>query len=358
MRQRSVFFFVALFMCIVTAPAKAQDCTDPDGDIGVILFNLDYGVLQVCTPENWIALHGETCPDGDRCYSPADAFAFTDVTDVATSMQIESNIIQISGLTAAGTVSITGDGSPEFRICSASDCSTEITPWGTTDQNINTGDYLQLRLNSSASYTTLHSATATINGTSDQWDVTTGVPTPQNCDNIGDQCDDGSFYIGLSPEDGTKVYMTAAAHETLTTWHEDPPCGYYGCGLGDTGATSITDGRANVEALRAYGGDNATAGNLDGFGAAKYCDNLTGVHGHDDWYLPAGGPDGSSSEINLIWEMVDDVGVVGGLAAFDSGWYLSSSENTGSYVRIQRFSDGIQYNRNKNVIHRVRCVRR
>ncbi|MEQ8954291.1 MAG: hypothetical protein RL120_09175 [Gammaproteobacteria bacterium] len=177
----------------------------------------------------------------------------------------------------------------------------------------------------------------------------------------GTECADGSFYIGDSPEDGAPVFMTAAAHEIGSRWHEDPPC--FRCGLGDTGATSITDGRSNVEALRAYDGDNAIAGNLDGFGAAKYCDNLTGVHGHDDWYLPAGGPSGSSSEINLIWLAVQSAGGVGGINT-SGGWYWSSSERQGNFAWIQRFSDGGQNDGAKSDNSKsgkpklVRCVRR
>ena len=234
----------------IAKDAVAQDCTNPEGDLGVLRFNVDYGILQICTAQNWLGLHSMTCPDGDAC-----------------------------------------------------------------------------------------------------------APGPANCDNIGDQCDDGSFYIGLSPEDGERVYMTDAAHETSIRWDEDPPC--FRCGLGDTGATSIADGRANVQALRAYGGDNATSGNLDGFGAAKYCDGLNAIeaHGYDDWYLPAGGPNGSSSEINLIWLMVQAEGAVGGLNT-SGGWYWSSSEDYSYYARIQRFSDGFQLANFKTSTGLVRCVRR
>ena len=239
----------------VPSPSTAQDCSGPDGDIGVLTFNIDYGVLQICTAKNWVPVHSMTCPDGDGSSDPCSF-----------------------------------EGS----------CST---------------------------------------------------PSP------GTECADGSFYIGDSPADGTPVFMTSAAHETGSRWDEDPPCSR--CGLGDTGATSITDGRANVEALRAYGGDNATAGNLDGFGAAKYCDNLTNVHGHDDWYLPAGGPNGSSSEINLIWLMVEAEGEAGGINTAGS-WYWSSHEQTSTIgnARYQRFSDGTQNLDGKNSPNLVRCVRR
>lgn len=119
---------------------------------------------------------------------------------------------------------------------------------------------------------------------------------------IGQQCADGNFYIGLSPADGERVYMTGAAHEGSGIRWDSASCSC--CGDGSI-ATSQTDGRANTNALLAF---NAT-----GFDAAAHCESLNAIeaHSYDDWYLPAGGPDGSSSEINLIWEMVDDVEAVG-----------------------------------------------
>lgn len=344
MRQYIILLFIGIFIFCTTAPAHAQDCTGPDGDVGVLKFNLDYGVLQICTAKGWIGVHSMTCPDGDRCAGTADAFSFTDVTGAATSAQIESNIIQVSGLTWTGGVSITGDGSPEFRICSAVDCSTEITPWGSAEAEINSGDYLQLRLTSSASGTTLHSASVTINGTSDQWDVTTGAPTPTNCDTIGQQCDDDSFYIGISPADGERVYMTSAAHEGSSIRWDSASC--YRCGDG-TIATSQTDGRANTNALLAF---NAT-----GFDAAAYCDGLE-AHGYDDWYLPAGGS-GTGTEQNLFWAMVQAEGTVDGIGSSGS-WYWSSSEDDSGGARVQRFSDGRQPSDGKYGAGLVRCVRR
>lgn len=232
-------------MLAFSAPSLAQDCTNPEADSGVVWFNVDFGVLQLCTPNNWVALHSQTCPDGSRCGAP-----------------------------------------------------------------------------------------------------------PIGCDMIGQQCDDGSYYIGDSPEDGEKVYMTSSAHQkTSRSWDENPPC--QRCGAGS--ATSITDGRANVEIFRAYGGGNATAGNLDGFGAAKYCDNLSGVHGHSDWYLPAGGA--GTSELGLLRAMVLSVGPVDGIGNSTS-YYWSSTEDEGLYANRQRFDTGSQGRYDKTTTNRIRCVRR
>ncbi|WP_157772590.1 hypothetical protein [Pseudoponticoccus marisrubri] len=152
--------------------ANAQACTDPVGERGKVAYNYSFDVFVGCTESGWQAFHDPGCPAGDAC-DPADAFSFTDQTGVATSTPIQSNIVQITGLSGPAAVSITGDGSPEFRTCSASDCSTEVETWGSADQEISNNQYLQLQLSSSASDSTLHSATVTINGVSDQWDVTT-----------------------------------------------------------------------------------------------------------------------------------------------------------------------------------------
>ena len=176
-------------------------------------------------------------------------------------------------------------------------------------------------------------------------------PSPTNCPTIGDECSDGSYYIGDSPEDGTKVYMTSSVYETSGSWDENPPC--QRCGNGSV--TGITDGRANVEALRAYGGGNATAGNLDGFRAAKYCDNLTDVHGHSDWYLPAGGT--GASELGLFWAMVQAKGTIDGIGG-DNNHYWSSTEDETHYAHRQRFNNGSQGRYDKTTSNKIRCVRR
>ena len=49
-------------------PASAQDCTNPSGNIGDIIYNNNYDVIQGCTSEvNWMAFHEPQCPDGDAC---------------------------------------------------------------------------------------------------------------------------------------------------------------------------------------------------------------------------------------------------------------------------------------------------
>jgi hypothetical protein len=186
-------------------------------------------------------------------------------------------------------------------------------------------------------------------GTWEDLDQDAGGDPCASCSHpLGAECADGSFYIGLSPEDGERVYMTDATLEGSGIRWDSASCSY--CGNGSV-ATSQTDGRANTNALLAF---NAT-----GFDAAAHCESLNAIeaHGYDDWYLPAGGPNGSSSEINLIWLMVQAEGAVGGLNTSGSR-YWSSSDFSSTSARLQRFSDGQQSTNSKSLTLLVRCVRR
>ena len=103
-------------------------------------------------------------------------FDFTDKT-VAPITLTESEIIQIDANACAGSVSISGDGTPQFRTCtdgsSDANCdSTFVQNWATSG-NLNDNEYLQLRLTSNAVGTVVHTATVTVGSVSDVWNVTT-----------------------------------------------------------------------------------------------------------------------------------------------------------------------------------------
>lgn len=98
-----------------------------------------------------------------------DAFDFTDVTAQAFNTLITSDSVNITGINAATPVTISGDGSPQFRINGGA--------WGTTG-NITNGQSLELRLTSANADTTMRSATVDVGGVTNQWDVTTQDKTP------------------------------------------------------------------------------------------------------------------------------------------------------------------------------------
>ena len=285
-----------LFYLLISIPSvHAQDCTNPDGDIGVLRFNLDYSVLQICTAQNWIALHSITCPDGDGC------------TDSCT----------LDGVTLAHNEAATFYSADEDPDC----------PSISQERTCSNGT-----LDGSASY---------------QY-ASCGVPPPDPCDGspaLGTECGDGSYYIGLSPEDGAKVYMTSVAHEASGISFDSASC--YQCGDGSV-ATSTTDGRANTNALLAF--------DPTGFDAVAHCDGLE-AHDHEDWYLPAGGS-GSGTEQNLFWAMVQAVGPVDGIGS-NGNIYWSSFEYNSESMRTQRFTDGNQnFLWHKDSSIWARCVRR
>ena len=154
--------------------------------------------------------------DGGADATP-DPFSFTDQTGVAISTVIESNIVQISGVDSGTAVSITGDGSPEYRICA--DGSSDVNCDGSLIQNWTSGagaiddaQYLQLRLTSNAANSTMNSAVVTVGTASDQWDVTTVAVNP--CAGplppVGTVCADGFVYAGLTPDGNVKMYTTPA----------------------------------------------------------------------------------------------------------------------------------------------------
>jgi hypothetical protein len=216
-RKRYRLFFVFAFLALLAPATSRADCADPVRAKGAIVFNDSCKVLQYCDGTDWILI-GHKDPECD--FAP-DAFGFTDQTDVAVSTQIESNIVQITGISTGTAISIAGDGSPQYRICADGTCSTAPAYTGSAG-TIDAGEYVQLRLTSSASNAATLSATLTIGTGSDQWDVTTEAAAPSGpagCPNIADQCDDNSIYIGEHPtEAGVKLYATDVNQSTAIDW--------------------------------------------------------------------------------------------------------------------------------------------
>lgn len=91
-----------------------------------------------------------------------DAFSFVDQTGAALSTAITSNSIIVSGINTAAAISISGGS---YAINGAGFVS--------SSGSINNGDSVQVRLTSSANYSTTTHATLTIGGVSDTFSVTT-----------------------------------------------------------------------------------------------------------------------------------------------------------------------------------------
>ena len=173
---------------------------------------------------------------------------------------------------------------------------------------------------------------------------------PTSCPDIGDTCDDGSIYAGISPDGLVKLYTTPADAGQFS-WNDGTSTPWVDTAMVNctTGAqASCYTGEANTALLAALGTTPSPAPYV----AARHCDGLT-AHGHSDWYLPA------RDELNILYTNHVAIGAFNISGSFRAGLYWASSERNKNASWPQRFSDGSQsifFNKNEGVS--VRCVRR
>ncbi len=96
-----------------------------------------------------------------------DPFVFTAQANIALSTVTLSNIITVTGIDASTTTSIATSDGMEYRINGGS--------WIATPSSVVVNDTVQLRVTSSASYSTQVAGTMNIGGVTDEWTVTTMV---------------------------------------------------------------------------------------------------------------------------------------------------------------------------------------
>lgn len=73
-----------------------------------------------------------------------DTVDFTDATGVTPATTVESDIIQITGISNAVGVNVNG-ANAEYRICSDASCTTEVQTWTSTAGAVTNGQYVQMR---------------------------------------------------------------------------------------------------------------------------------------------------------------------------------------------------------------------
>ncbi|MCK5353620.1 MAG: hypothetical protein KAJ63_00765, partial [Methyloprofundus sp.] len=94
-----------------------------------------------------------------------DTFNFTDQVDVALNQSVTSNSITVIGINSAASISIVGG---EYAVNGGA--------FNTIAANVSNTDSVQVRLNASADYATITSATLTIGGISDTFSILTVSP--------------------------------------------------------------------------------------------------------------------------------------------------------------------------------------
>lgn len=266
-----------------------------------------------------------------------DAFSFTAAADTAWNSVITSNTVTINGIgPAAVSVSIGGDGSPEFNINGSG--------WVSAPAVIADGQTLQLRLTSANTLSTLRTANVTVGTEAVQWNVTTiadqcqlASPAP------GVVCADGSIFASFSPDGGHKMYARSV-DQGNGPWSANGMVTSV-----QTFQTNVNTGRANTAALSIGGlyedADSGRAG-VQTHSAANGCASLV-AHGRDDWYLPA------YEELRVLYTHQVAIG------GFAGGEYWSSTEVATTTARpLNLTTGGTTSFRSKPDFRRARCVRR
>lgn len=290
--------------------------------------------VEMCDGTSWQKIAASTCD-----FAPAFP-AFTDQDELAGSTLVTSNIVAITGMDSgcSATVGVSGTGgSPEYRVCSTSNCSSVDINWTTNNNTVAMqGKYMQLRATSSASSGTTFTITASIGPVSSDWDITTGI---SGCSPVGTVCSDGSVYAGLSPDGNVPMYIprcdlgqtwdgsACAGTRSSLTWNAGDS-GWVDTGLVNCGSAAGCDASGETNTTTLVATDASTAAGVQDHVAARECNNLN-VHGQTDWYLP------SARELDVIYDNLVDATPADSapnplITGFSTGgsYYWSSSEFT------------------------------
>ena len=328
------------------------------GAEGGIRYSSVTGSLEACNGTAWQSMVANSC-DNAPGY-----FAFTDQTNLGPSSQYSSNIVAVTGMDVgcATSVGVGGQGTPEYRVCSDSGCSTVTTNWTTSNNNIAMqGNYIQLRGYTSATAGTTHTITASINVVSSDWKIST-TATDCSLSAIGTVCTDGSVYAGTSPDGSVPMYVMrcdvgqswsgAACTGTRTAMDFNNGQGTYGYNI-DTilpncgsGLGCDSSGANSGAVLAVVDADNSIIG-IQNHIAAKYCDDLN-LHGYSDWYLP------SPPELDVVHTNKTAI------SNFDTTGpsYWTTGESANYLAWLQTFTGGAFATSEKSFDRFVRCARR
>ena len=313
---------------------------------GAVRYNSNLTIVEFCNGSTWSRVVASACDN------IATAPSFGSVANLAVSTLTSSNIALVTGLDSGCSVTIgvsgTG-GSPEYRVCSDSTCSSVTQDWTSSSNTIDIqSKYLQLRATTSGSVSTSFTITATIGEVSATWVMTTD---PSACAPIGTVCADGTVYAGLSGA-STPMYVTRC--DAGQSWSGSACTGsrttYYWDNGNSTGTTTTaiysSDGQANTTSLIALDSDSGVGGTQQHL-AAQYCSDLSNS-GNSDWYLP------SLTELATLYTNKTAI------ANFDTSgvYYWTSRESVNSTSYRIRFSTGVQDDYYKWTAYYVRCARR
>ncbi len=309
---------------------------------GSIRYNNATSVLEFCNGTSWNLVQAASCTD-----ATPTVFSFTNEANATTSTLYLSNVIQITGIDCSVPVSISGQGTPQFRICSDNACATVVQGWTGSPAAIVNNQYLQVRLTTDVAGGATFQATVTIGSGATVWSVTnaggdcTLSPAP------GTVCSDGTIYAGLSPDGNVKMFTTrcdfgqtwdgtsCTGVRTTVSFNKGVPLNF------TVGTGSGTTGKANSALLAAAGDAGAP------YSAAIACESLV-ENGYSDWYLPA------AAEMAVVY---NNSAAIRNFAPWAIE-YWTTTEYSGTSVYGFRMSTGASYSTSKETLTILRCVRR
>ena len=169
---------------------------------------------------------------------------------------------------------------------------------------------------------------------------------PLGCPNIGDVCDDGTVYAGISPDGSVEMYTTVDNAPTFLPWNNGNTSDNT-----TTGATDINTGYANTAAIIKTDSDSVTTG-VQPHQAAQYCWDLNEGN-TDDWYLPA------QEELRVLNNGRQAIPNLNELVVNDgSKYWWASTETSQTQARQQRMYDPYAQTSDKRRTAYTRCVRK
>ena len=297
--------------------------------------------MEVCNESLWQCVSVAVCAD-----TLPDTISFNTLVNQTTSTLVTSNIVQVTGIPGCQVeVTVAGQGSPQYRTCSNSSCSTIVQDWTSSKGNIVENNYIQMRLTTAAAGGIQYIGNLVVGSRNANFSATTDGDCTDPNPPVGTICADGTVYIGLTPDGNVKMYATrcrggktwdgsnCTGSSLSMKWSEDNTI--------FTGNNNAITGEANTIALAALSNADAP------YNAAAYCNTLN-IHGHTDWYLPA------RTEATL---MINACGVLDDTSCTSTWLYWDSTENSFNNARFWRFN-GQNGSYNKSNSASMWCVRK
>lgn len=302
------------------------------------------------------ATNGLRCSAACSDHTP-NSYNLIDQSNADIASTVTSNIVRITGINCIVSASISGEGSPQYRICTDVACSAGniLQDWTNGSSPLSENQYVQMRLTTSPAGGDTHTAHLIIGSGVEVWNVTTAGDCDAPDPAIGTICADGTVYAGLSPDGYKKMYtarcdagqtwtgMLCAGTRILLSWNDgnSDEDGYVLANL-----SNGNTGRTNTSVLSGLDSDSKT----DGFQphqAATYCAQST-AHGKNDWYLPA---------LNEMMQIVDHRELMGisGSAAY---YWVSTEYNRQQNLLVHNINASSVNIHKHRTGYFIRCVRR